>query len=90
MTPKMLDNWTTDKMRKERTVTAIFKANEMLDALEEPDFGAFICDNCGQSFLPEEGCYIGPKDREDDRCCPVTALVGGGWENLCLTCNTTK
>jgi hypothetical protein len=68
--PKMLDNWTTDKMRAERD-------------------GAFVCDKCGERFVPEEGCYIGPKDRDDDRCCPVTALVGGGWENLCAACNLT-
>ena len=52
-------------------------------------YGQFICDECGDEFMPEEGCYIGPKDRDDNCCEPFTAILGN-WEELCEKCNKEK
>jgi hypothetical protein len=46
----------------------------------------FTCDNCGRDFVPEEGCYIGPKDRRSMECC-MSVFTMEPWENLCTECN---
>lgn len=51
--------------------------------------GQFVCDECGDQFYLEEGCYIGPKDSEDTSCGPFTAILGN-WEELCEKCNKEK
>lgn len=42
----------------------------------------FTCDNCGCKFVPENGCYIGPKDRESEECDGLQEF-----EYLCVECN---
>lgn len=44
------------------------------------DYG-FKCDICGQSKLPDQFAYIGPKDRDDMTCSPFTE-----WEQICQQC----
>lgn len=48
-----------------------------------------ICDKCDQPFIPEEGCYIGPKDPNDTSCNPFMAAFDN-LEQLCTECNKEK
>ena len=35
----------------------------------------YVCNACGNTFLPETDTYIGPKDKTDTRCDPFMEFV---------------
>lgn len=50
----------------------------------------FQCDKYGKDFIPEEGCYIGPKDPDDTTCDPHIAVFTQNRKQLCVDCNKEK
>lgn len=46
----------------------------------------FRCDKCDKEFIPEEGCYIGPKDPDNTTCSPMMAFTDD-WQEMCAECN---